>query len=328
MIKLTHRLAPFVALTPSDPVAYGFNCFQAAIDPWTSGDEDQVVTYVENAHPAMGVLLAITPKTGSAYFSGTVTNTFEDAYRGEVERLKYRLGQRVQGVRLNHEYRPSAFAQAPGWISWLQKTNYAMWQYIVVGQKRAWEQLLRDTATWMNPVQFLESTTGTAYDGPGWSDFRKTFKLWIDYRCQWSAVIINRLADITDELGLPFYAYPGGRVDKISPRVMPREEYTLDQDLLNSRIIMEAGTWNTRDLAWCRALAASIDGSYIWTMQIDTRRIAEVDAVADYNRGMSTVNMAGNNPIGYGLWTDWRPDVSPELTASFQKYLDSLAGGM
>lgn len=324
-MNFAHRLAPFLAMTPDRPSYYGFTHTQIAFDPFTLGSLDAAITASKTIDPGLKIVLAFTPKENNTWFTTGPDAAWWQIFTGGLQTL-YGSIPNVEVVRWNHEYRPSLYAPTKAWEDWLAANNYAMWQYIIVppAQKAKWTQLLLDTKEKINPVQFLEQTTGTPYDSMVWTDFRTCYKEWIRYRCQTEATRLTQLTNICWAFGLQTMLYPGGYNAMISPRLMPKTEYTFDQLKVDPyKVLLEVASWSSFSADWLTTTAASVPGPFLYTCQMNFG-VAEDNPQGDYQMRMGTKNALGDHPWGYGWWTDWTKETRPELQGRVQKYLNGL----
>ncbi|GEM_PF-6817294 len=338
-IRFCHRLAMFQGLTPNDPAEYGFNVGQAGVDPHTDTDADAVAQYVARIPKSLRVFLAWNPKSSNEVFGGgpdedwwsqLVVGLGETIDLIEEMDDDPRAENRVAGLRVNWEYRPSIWPHTPDWEAHLKLVDRALWTYVVYMQKAKWLKLLEDTKQRVHPVSFLESNTGTEWDKPTNDVFRNAYHRWIDYQCMQQAKVLNRLAEYAMTLwDLPVLLYPGGETSTVSPRLLPRIEYAFDQREFShapgSNILLEAGGWSGRSQSWVESVHSSIRGEFIATCQVDLTGDGELDAAADYlQRTHMAPNADGQLAAGYGLWSDWNPAANPELQPAMQRYMNDL----
>jgi len=108
-MRLIHRLAVLQALPGSTPQDFGFDTFQVA---WTPGDtlaRAALETYLEMKDPALRFLLAFVPSLAGPPFTGEPSPRWYWRWASELYLLRRQYGDRLAGVRWNHEYRPTAF---------------------------------------------------------------------------------------------------------------------------------------------------------------------------------------------------------------------------
>jgi len=297
------------------PEELDFDTIQVACDFF---HPDPAIATIIHGHPDLNIWLTL---HGAWWLGGE--NPFA-ALTNWLEGAKAVLGERLLGVRLNHEYSPTQFPE--GYTDFFPKSNFQQFLsstghmdmvYYWSSHLGEWRTLLQQIKSGLNAVHMLEGTTHPA-------QLKTLYRLFVDFQCRLTSTMIRTFADTCNVFGLKLLVYPGNLSvpgAAMSPRLFPKIEDTLDRDQtgIHPAIIWELSSWDSFSQAWVEAHCKDVPGHWIMTMQQNLQEVYSQERAKESMKWRLT--SFTNPPIGVGFWSNWTSSRS-----SSAAQLDYLRG--
>lgn len=346
-INLCHRPRAFeragqLVNKPVSMLDYGFNTVQVRWDltePWW-----QTRDRIREFPPEINVLLAlvdISPlKNPDLDLS---TNEASDHNRFNFwKRFRYTLMalstscRNLIGVRWNHEYRPAIWPEYD-FSAYLQERSYSTWmQWINRGDDFLAMAANPDSPLRRNVVSWLENQDQD-------HTLQCFYGYWSDYHCERQARIIRKMQQVVSEVGQMMdshfflMVYPPN-VSKLSPRQLPKFEYTLDPvDILLGQtteemrhIIFELSSWDYYDQAWLESTLGNVPTTtndigpeWMWSMQYTSDGL-DLEDVRKAVELRTTGQHGHKNARGFSFWANELELNSKTDAERFLSYVENF----
>uniref|UniRef100_A0A6M3IQJ6 Uncharacterized protein n=1 Tax=viral metagenome TaxID=1070528 RepID=A0A6M3IQJ6_9ZZZZ len=265
--------------------------FTATQITWRLDDDPAAQAVDLLRHADLDIWLAYHP--GPEWYAG---KPLYAALQRSIGAARHCLGPRLLGVRLNHEERAVAYPQG--------------FSRNIAARIAGWEPMLQQIRSGTHPVHLLEGKDVS------WT-LKSLYRMYVREACQASSRQILALADVCLDFSLDLLVYPlhANNVPS-APRILPREEYSLDPGLKHPAIVRELSSWGNFSRGWVDEQARAVTGRWIMTLQQADETPQQVEEGLRWR--LEARNKDGLAPEGVGYW-------SPK-SSSYPGQVDYLLG--
>lgn len=163
--------------------------------------------------------------------------------------------------------------------------------------------MMRHRVDWGTTLQAIRDGAHPMHH-PMSDQMRMVYQEFVSFQCDASSKLLRGLADACYANGLDLLLYPGNLPGIVSPRVFPREEYTLDA-LKHPAIVWEVSSWDTVSPEWIAENAANATGRWMMSMQQNVS--ANIQSPGERLKWrLDARDATGKAPEGVSFWSDWR----------------------
>ena len=305
-------------------------------NPEGSGDPHVCPGYSEGDYPV--------GKLDREGWYNTPNSPFYCGIKNLIQDMVDYYGNRIKGVRWNHEIPPNMFKTGDEWVRYAEEHNEEDYDAVTGSDAETakWNTWLRQLAGGDHDNENMPELrerdayfggsflAGTIWGNSVFSHVQGLYRTFVDFQVTVQRAVIERIAGDIAKIRpenrdpLKFIVY----TPQQGPTVYAKQEYTLELDSQNnSNIWWEIGTWDGQSAgdrnAWAQQAQNAVGSQYFFTLQ---QKSTASNFAANINNVVSSIEhmLDPEGPtdpesIQFGFWNDWKPGVPGQFSEDQQR---------